>query len=335
MRPRLENAGDTLQQPPRDQKRMKLISTPAHTVDASTALRILDDLKNGNPESLSVEAFTRYMALSYGNATHGVEMRNVMWSWVHLLEFSDEQISHITSDVDVPIYDDGDPDNTLYFHERSDRERGSDNGPYIFCCGNNNPVILYSEQMLDAAFNMTSLTGNHLMYLLDNYILGSESMEDQELIFNTLENRNRIFASEHLNTSVISFMKESKSCEFEDSPILDIEEQEFISSTVAKGAFERLIAGDNLDTETYSYDIRISSLLSCGEILCHLDDEAIARLVEVAHTEGIDLTSPEVLAHERIHAFLASNPNRPLVENIDAPIQRKDQLIASGMNVLG
>lgn len=271
--------------------------------DESKSAEILNDLKSGKPKAISVRAFTRFMAMSYENPTHERLIKNVMWSWSHILKLSDKQISRITGNRDVPLDDE---DGALLFHHRS-YESDTENLS-IFCCANGNAIQLYSQEMLDAALSMDGLLGSDLMFLLDNYVLGSDSMSNQTP-FNSLENRNKIFKSASLDSSVIEFLNEERLFNAEGSPVVAVAEREFIDPLVAKEAVARLTKGAGAASSTSVYTIE--ALLACGEVLCHLNTAELKQLVVAAAGAGIEIGELDINnMHEITQLFLAENPVR-------------------------
>lgn len=280
-------------------KKLCSITPMTQYADETKSAEILNDLKSGKPKAISVRAFTRFMAMSYENPAHERLIKNVMWSWSHILQFSDKQITRITGNRDVPLDDE---DGALLFHHRS-YESDTENLS-IFCCANGNAIQLYSQEMLDAALSMDGLLGSDLMFLLDNYVLGSDSMSNQTP-FNSLENRNKIFKSASLDDSVISFLNEERFDNAEGSPVVAVAESEFIDPLVAKEAVARLIKGAGAASSTYVYTIK--ALLACGEVLCHLNTAELKQLVMAAADAGVEISELIDDIHEITQLFLAEN----------------------------
>lgn len=294
--------------------------------DEIASAKILDDLKKGDPEAVSVQAFKRFVVMSYENKDHQFLIRRIMWSWSHIKKFNNDQLSSITKafttaststepSKGIPLTDGAD---SLLFGDRSYK-----GGHTIFACCNGRSIGLYSQEMLDAALNMEGLTGRDLGYLLDNYVLGSVTMSDQPA-FNSLANRDKIFKSTSLDREVINFIDEKRgAAEFaekmglnEHNPVAMIDESEFISQDVAQKAFGRLIAGNNVDDSSYCDLVKM--LLRCGELACHLNDEQLGRLVGVAYEKGIDVTLPEVELHSSVVEYLKVYPIGSCAESSDS-----------------
>lgn len=302
--------------------------------NAAQSAKILDDLKKGDPEAVSVQAFKRFMAMSYENKDHKYTIRDVMWSWSHIKKFNTKQIGIITPGA-FKSRSKGkrlsEAVDALMFHDRSDK-----GGLNIFACSNENAIRLFSQEMLDAALNMEGLTGRDLGYLLDNYVLGSVTMSDQTA-FNSLANRDKIFESTSLDNNVINFIDEQRGdAEIEGfnerNPVAMIDESKFISQDVAQKAFGRLISGNNVGDSRYHNLVKM--LLRFGEIACHLNNEQLGRLVGVAHERGIDVTSPVEQLHSSVVKYLEERPIGSYAESSDALYRRNIVLNGLGMNLL-
>lgn len=222
---------------------------------------------------------------NYSDKELGGQIRKDIWSWTHLLEYDDTRIKDITKGEDLNLIES--ENGNVKFSKRSFLKKGLESN--MFSCANTNPININSTQMLDTALNMKSLNGTGLMYVLDNYVLGSDTLEGQVASFNTLEYRDKVFSSSKLDWRTLEFLNHEQYNEkevydaSERNPITSIGEEDFISKDVAKMAFETLLS--NKDKKTLSYNI--IHLGKTRQIICHLDNKDIKKLLDVAEVNEV------------------------------------------------
>lgn len=234
---------------------------------------------------LSNESIKEILVREYSDNEMGEEIREAIWSWTHLLEYTSDKLDMIAKpDEKIKITCSDDVDGHFFLHHRSDDKEGVSCA--IFCCDNANAIRLQSEKMFNAVFEMNSFSDGHLMFILDNYVLGSSTMPEQKKLFNTLENRNKVFSSEHFGKETLGFLVTTQHEDGDESPLKKgFVENEFISKNVAKQVFDRIIPNEK-NRSNVSHSVLVD-LCQVNEIMCHLNDSDIKRLVD--HVEKINV----------------------------------------------
>jgi hypothetical protein len=270
---------------------------------------IYNDVLENFPK-FSDDKVYQLLTTSYSDKNLGTKIKRDIWSWTNILEYDEKKIQDLTKGEKIYVFGENEPfsDDTVEFSQRS-----SVSGSSIFNCSNGNAVNVHSTQMLDAALNMKSFSGEDLMYLFDNYVLGSGSIDNQEKSFNTLEYRDKVFSSPKLDYATLYFLDEAKgnqkqgdSIEGFEETIIGIKEEEFISKNVAKKAFNKLLS----ENKNKILVENINSLSRTQEILCHVEEKDIEKLLNIDKKNNAIKPPEEELMCDRLKGFIKSTEKK-------------------------